>query len=107
MELVAALLKVLVPVAIFFVWVVRYENIVAEFKHYSIPNWARDLTGIVKLSFAAMILSNGPLLKIGAAGIVGLMLAALVTHLRVKNQPAKMLPAFALMLASLAILLVG
>jgi len=106
METLVQLGRILVPVAIFFVWVVRYDNIVKEFKHYSLPDWTRDLVGILKLSCAVMILtSNGFLLKLGAVGIVLLMIAALIVHLRVKNPPAKMLPAATLMLLSLLIFL--
>jgi hypothetical protein len=105
MQAIAHLATIFVPVAIFFVWVVRYENIVKEFKQFSIPTWARDLTGIFKLSFAAMIFSQGPLVKLGSAGIIALMIAALIAHLKIKNPPVKMLPALTLMLASLLIFL--
>jgi hypothetical protein len=99
------LAKIFVPVSIFFVWVVRYDNIIREFKQYKLPDWTRDLVGILKMSFAVMILSsNGPVLKIGAAGIATLMVAALLMHLKVKNPLHKMLPAFTLMTLSLFIL---
>ena len=45
--------------------------------------------------------------KIGAGGIVILMLAALVTHLRVRNPFSKLPPSLTLMCASLVILLVS
>ena len=48
-------IKALVTGAIFFVWVVRYQNIVEEFKLYGLPSWLRDLVGILKLSFAFML----------------------------------------------------
>ena len=35
-------LKIIVTVAIFFVWFVRYENIKKEFNEYGYPNWFRD-----------------------------------------------------------------
>ncbi len=106
MQNILDLAKVIVPVAIFFVWVVRYENIVKEFKHYALPDWTRDLVGILKLSCAFMIVSSSAyLVKVGAAGIVLLMIAALIVHLKVKNPPAKMLPAFTLMSLSLLIFL--
>jgi len=98
--------RVLVPVAIFFVWVVRYENIVKEFRAYSMPGWTRDLVGILKLTFAVMIFSSeGFVLRLGAMGIVVLMLCALATHLKIKNPPSKMLPAFSLLCLSLYIFL--
>ena len=48
-------IKALVSGAIFFVWVVRYQNIVEEFKLYGLPAWLRDLVGILKLSFDFML----------------------------------------------------
>ena len=48
-------LKIIVGVAVFFVWVVRYDNIKKEFIYYNLPNWLRDLVGILKISFAIML----------------------------------------------------
>lgn len=104
MEFISDLGKIFVPVSIFFVWVVRYENIVKEFKQYSLPDWIRDLVGILKLSFALMIATgDGYLLKVGTGGIAALMLAALMMHVKIKNPPQKMLPALTLLILSLVI----
>ena len=43
-------LKIISGVAIFFVWVVRYDNIKKEFNEYQLPTWLRDLVGILKIS---------------------------------------------------------
>ena len=43
-------LQALVAASIFFVWVVRYNNIIQEFKQYGLPHWLRDLVGVLKLS---------------------------------------------------------
>ena len=51
-------LKLIVGVSIFFVWVVRYSNIIEEFKQFQLPDWLRDMVGIFKLSFAVMIQSD-------------------------------------------------
>ena len=62
-------LKILSGVAIFFVWVVRYDNIKREFSEYKLPTWLRDVVGILKISFAAMLqFSNIETVKIGAIG---------------------------------------
>ena len=45
-------IKALITGSIFFVWVVRYQNIIEEFRLYGLPAWLRDLVGILKLSFA-------------------------------------------------------
>lgn len=98
------MLKILVLSSIFFVWVIRYANIIEEFKTYALPNWLRDLVGILKISFALMLLNSNPLVvQVGALGIAGLMFCALATHLKVKNPVAKMLPSITLMIISVTI----
>ena len=84
-------LKIIVGVSIFFVWVVRYSNIIEEFKQYQLPDWLRDMVGIFKLSFAVMIQSD-------SAGIAVLMGAALFTHFRVNTPYFKRLPSLSLMI---------
>ena len=78
--------------------VVRYSNIKDEFKSFNLPKWLRDLVGILKLSFAIMLLNdNLEIVRLGALGIAILMVAALVTHLRLKSPGHRMLPSFALL----------
>ena len=92
------LLKVLISGSIFFVWVIRYSNIVQEFSEFGYPNWLRDFVGVLKISFAIMLLKEDfHLIKIASAGVALLMLAALATHLKVKNPLHKMLPSFTLL----------
>lgn len=103
-------LQGLVAASIFFVWVVRYANIVQEFRQYQLPDWLRDLVGILKLTFSLMLLigiERLPLAVVGGAGIAILMAAAVVTHLRVKNPVFKMLPSLTLMAMSAAIALIN
>ena len=91
-------LKALVAGSIFFVWVVRYNNIIKEFDAYGLPSWLRDLVGILKLSFTLMLFSSDSTLVIfGASAILFLMLAAIATHLRVHNPIFKMVPSVTLM----------
>ena len=49
-------LQALVAASVFFVWVVRYANIIQEFKQYGLPDWLRDLVGILKMTFSLMLL---------------------------------------------------
>ena len=84
--------------SIVFVWGVRYNNIKDEFKHFKLPNWLRDLVGILKISFAIMLFSESAVIvRVGAMGIGILMAAALVTHIRLKSKPFRMLPSFTLL----------
>ena len=97
--------KVLLSVSLFYVWVVRYENIKKEFIDYKLPTWLRDLVGILKLSFSLMIISNDKnLVWIGSMGIIVLMIGALATHFKVKNTFQKMIPAITLLILCLMII---
>jgi len=98
------ILSILVFGSILFVWVVRYSNIKDEFKSFNLPKWLRDLVGILKLSFAIMLLNdNLEIVRLGALGIAILMVAALFTHVRLKSPPPRMLPSCSLLCACLII----
>jgi len=97
-------LKTIAAGSIFFVWVVRHREIIEEFKEYGLPSWLRDLVGILKLSFAFMLFSGDKNVSLlGAAGIITLMVAAVFTHLKVKNPLHKILPAISLIILNLFI----
>ncbi|MEO5722449.1 MAG: DoxX family protein [Chthoniobacterales bacterium] len=106
MHALAIGLQALVAASIFFVWVVRYPNIIEEFQQYRLPDWLRDFVGILKITFAILLLvgiGRPRAAMLGGLGIALLMAGAFVTHLRVKNPPFKMLPCVALLLISLVI----
>jgi uncharacterized membrane protein YphA (DoxX/SURF4 family) len=106
METLLVLLQSLVATSIFFVWVVRYDNIVLEFKEYGLPPALRDLVGILKLFFALLLIIGiwqPQYALIGAAGIAFLMGCAVITHIRVKNPAFKMAPALSLLVISVTI----
>jgi len=80
-------LKIFVAVSIFYVWVPRYFNIVEEFKQYKYPDQLRDIVGILKLTFAFMLVAkDGQYVVLASGGLIILMSAAFITHIRVKNN---------------------
>ena len=98
-------LKIIAGVAVFFVWVVRYENIKREFIEFQLPTWLRDLVGILKISFAAMLqLPNLEVVKIGALGITLLMIAAVITHIRLNSPFRRYIASVAMLSISMLIL---
>tara|TARA_X000000368_G_C22800836_1_gene610251 strand:- start:410 stop:760 length:351 start_codon:yes stop_codon:yes gene_type:complete len=106
LENIIEALKIITGVAIFFVWVVRYENIRKEFEEYKLPTWVRDLVGILKISFAAMLQFPSPgIIQLGALGITLLMSAAVITHIRLKSKFRKYIASVAMLGISLTILL--
>ena len=105
LDILIELIKVISSVAIFFVWVVRYENIRKEFDDYNLPTWLRDLTGILKLSFAWMLHSSDTRIVLaGSSGITLLMLAAVVTHVRLKSTFRRYIASVTMLLLSITIL---
>jgi len=104
MPLALEILSILVFGSIIFVWGIRYNNIKDEFKHFKLPNWLRDLVGIFKFSFAIMLFNdNLEVVRLGGLGIAVLMIAALLTHVRLKSDAPRMLPSFSLLCACIAI----
>jgi hypothetical protein len=91
-------LKIILASSIFFVWVVRYENIIKEFSEYGFPNWFRDFIGIIKISFCGILISgNADLLQLAAGSMAILMAAAFVTHIKFKHTLQQMLPSLGLL----------
>lgn len=106
MHALTIFLQVFVAASIFFVWGVRYANIVEEFKQYRLPDWLRDFVGILKITFAILLLvgiQRPRAAVLGGLAIAALMFAAFVMHLRVKNPPFKMLPSLTLLVLSLGV----
>ncbi|GAC1514542.1 MAG: hypothetical protein NVS1B4_02440 [Gemmatimonadaceae bacterium] len=106
MHTLAISLQALVAASIFFVWVVRYDNVKQEFKYFGLPDWMRDLVGIAKLTLSLMLLigiDREPFALIGSIGVALLMASAVATHLRVKNPFAKLLPSLTLFVLSMVI----
>ena len=105
LDILIELIKIVSSVAIFFVWVVRYENIRKEFDDYNLPTWLRDLTGILKLSFAWMLHSSDQIIVVaGSSGITLLMLSAVVTHVRLKSTFRRYIASVTMLLLSITIL---
>lgn len=105
LETVIEALKVVAGVAIFFVWVVRYENIRKEFDDYRLPTWVRDLTGILKISCACMLqFDDANIVQLGAFGIMVLMIAAVTTHIRLKSTFRRYIASVAMLTISVLIL---
>jgi hypothetical protein len=90
-------LKIILSASIFFVWVVRYKNIIKEFDEYNLPPWLRDLVGICKLTFCGVLLSGNNELILYASGAMALlMFSAFITHIKFKHSISKMLPSLSL-----------
>ena len=98
--------QVIVAVSVFVVWVLRFDNIVKEFKTYAIPDIVRNIVGATKIVLSTLLITGiwyPQLVLVPAIIMAILMICAQVTHLRIGNPIEKFLPSFSLMIFSLFI----
>ena len=110
MHALAIALQAFVAASIFFVWVVRYQNIIREFQTYRLPEWLRDFVGILKLTGSILLLIGiaRPLFAVAGGVLIALLMAcAFAIHLRVRNPFPKMVPCLSLLIVSAVIALLN
>ena len=104
MYLFSHISQAIIALTIFIVWVLRFDNIVVEFKHFGLNPFIRTLVGAVKVSLATLLVTAiwyPELAKIPAIMMAGLMLCAQMAHFKVKNPWHKFLPSLAMLILSL------
>ncbi len=96
--------QVIIAISICYVWIIRYDNIVLEFKQYGIPDLLRNLVGAVKIALSTLLVVGiwyPELVLVPALLMAGLMICAQIAHIKVKNPLMKYVPSFLLLLLSL------
>ena len=118
MKILVNTVQIIVALGLVNVWVLRFgrktryrggsgENLPGEFAAYGLPGWFVWLVGTLKLSCAALFVAGLwlPRAVAPAAGVlIGLMLGAILMHLKVRDPLVRSLPA-ALMLGMSVFLL--
>lgn len=98
--------QIIIAVSIFIVWVLRFDNIIKEFKQYNLPDIVRNFIGALKISLATLLVAGiwYPSLVLFPALIMAfLMLSAQWFHFKAKNPLIKFLPSLGLLFLSLFI----
>jgi hypothetical protein len=101
MEPLVTLSQIVVACSVAFVWVLRYPNVVAEFKQFGLSDVARNAVGAAKTALATMLVVGiwyPPLVPLAALGMALFMLAAQVFHFKAGNPFIKKLPSLILFL---------
>lgn len=107
MELLAIATQIVIALGIYNVWLLRRDRATAwrggvakslreEFRVYGLPDWFMALVGVLKVTFATMLLIGiwFPWLVTPAAlGLSVLMLGALAMHAKVHDPLKRSLPA--------------
>ena len=96
----AHLAQIVVAVAVGYVWIFRFDNIVHEFKHYGLSDLTRTMVGATKLILATLLVVGiwYPALVLVPAVLMGLLMAAAqYFHFKVHNPLSKRLPSLVLL----------
>ena len=111
--------QVVAALGIMNVWLLRPQKATAwrggeatnmreEFAVYGLPEWFMFAVGLLKLTFAALLIAGvwfPAVTKPAALGLGALMLAAVVMHLKVGDPLRKSLPAFTVLILCVVIAL--
>ncbi|MFP5082060.1 DoxX family protein [Pedobacter sp. JCM 36344] len=104
MNTLSSCAQIVIALSICFVWIVRYDNIVREFKQYGIPDLLRNLVGASKIALSTLLIAGiwyPKLVLIPALLMAFLMLCAQAAHVKVKNPLLKFVPSALLLILSL------
>ncbi len=119
MSALVSIIQVVIAVAIFSVWLLRYgkatdyrggnaRSLKEEFAVYGLPVWFMGVVGFLKLLFAVLLIAGiwfAPLTRPAAAGMAMLMLGAVSMHVKVKDPLKKALPALGMLVLCLIVAL--
>jgi len=104
MNLLSICAQILIATSIGFVWIVRFDNIVREFKQYGIPDLLRNVVGAAKIAMSTLLIAGiwyDSLVLAPALFIAFMMICAQFFHLKAKNPWHKFVPSFLLLLLCL------
>jgi hypothetical protein len=104
MLLYAQIAQVVVAVSVVFVWIVRFNNVAAEFVEYGLPVMLRSLVGATKISISTLLVAGlwyPSLVLIPALIMAALMVCAQIAHFRTHHPVRKFLPSLGLLILSL------
>ena len=101
METYAHVAQIAVALAVGYVWIFRFDNIVLEFRQYGLSDLTRTMVGASKIILATLIVAGiwYPALVLVPAIIMGLlMVGAQFYHFQAHNPWRKHVPSLVLLL---------
>lgn len=113
----AVICQVVIALGIFNVWIIRRDrstpfrpegagDIAEEFRRYGFPDWFRVVIGSTKVMLAILLLVGVFFAQVAlpaAALMALLMVGAIVAHVRVQDPPMKSMPALAMLVMSVVV----
>jgi len=104
MNILAICAQIIIALSVGYVWILRYDNLVIEFKQYGIPDLLRNFVGAFKIALATLLVAGiwyPGFVMVSALLMAGLMGCAQIAHIKVENPISKFIPSFLLLLLSL------
>lgn len=104
MNTLANVAQIIIALSIGYVWIIRYDNLVKEFKQYGIPDLLRNFVGAAKIALSTLLVAGiwyPNVVMVSALLMAGLMICAQIAHIKVKNPISKFIPSFLLLVLSL------
>lgn len=101
MNILLFLSQIVVSIAVFYVWIFRYEVIIKEFKQFELSDLTRTSVGAAKVALATLILAGlwyPELIQIPAICMGLFMLSAQYFHFKIKNPFIKHMPSLVFLL---------
>ncbi len=104
------LAQIVVATSVAYVWILRYDVIIKEFKEFGLSDLIRTFVGASKISLATLLIVGiwYPLLILIPSILMGFfMLAAQYFHFKIKNPFFKRLPSLFFLILCVFIVLVS
>lgn len=104
MNTIANVAQIIIALSIGYVWIIRYDNLVKEFKQYGISDLLRNFVGATKIALSTLLVAGiwyPNVVMVSALLMAGLMVCAQIAHIKVKNPISKFVPSFLLLMLSL------
>jgi len=106
MSELSVLFQLVVSLSVFFVWTLRYDNVVKEFNEFGYSDTLRNFVGAFKISSSVLLIVGiwyNDLILIGSISMAFFMFSAQISHIRQKNPFSKLLPSLIFLLMSIYI----
>jgi hypothetical protein len=103
MENLVILAQIIIAIAVAYVWIFRFHNVLKEFSQFGLSDLTRNLVGATKISLATLLIVGiwHPSLVLIPAILMGLlMVGAQYFHFKISNPFIKHLPSLILLLLS-------
>ena len=102
------LVQIIVAISVDYVWIVRFENVIKEFKQFGLSDLTRNFVGASKISLAALLIAGiwyPSLVLISSPLMAFFMVSAQFFHFKNSSPMQKRVPSLFLLLACLFIAL--